>query len=83
MARRLYVNGEAVDVIGDNITAGQLKKECNFEQTSWVMVDERGSLRQLNDNEIIPAGVEHISILPAYEYGGKIASYNERAVISR
>ncbi len=70
MARRLYVNGEAVDVTSDIITAGQLKEEYHFEPTSWVMVDERGSLRQLNDNETIPADVERISILPAYEYGG-------------
>lgn len=69
MGRRLYVNGEPIDVARDSITAGQLKEECNFVPSSWVMADRGGSLRQLGDYEIIPTDVERISILPAYEYG--------------
>ena len=69
MGRRLYVNGEPIDVSRDNITAGQVKDELNFEPSSWVMADRGGNLRQLGDHEVIPADVERISILPAYEYG--------------
>jgi hypothetical protein len=69
MGRRLYVNGEPIDVVRDNITAGQLKDEHNFEPSSWVMAEKGGNLRQLGDYEVIPTDVERISILPAYEYG--------------
>lgn len=69
MGRRLYVNGEPIDVVRDNITAGQLKDERNFEPSSWVMAEKGGNLRQLGDYEVIPTDVERISILPAYEYG--------------
>ena len=69
MGRRLYVNGEPVDVTHDNITAGQLKQEQNFASNSWVMADSGGNLRQLADHEIIPASIERLSIVPAYEYG--------------
>lgn len=69
MGRRLYVNGEPIDVSRDNITAGQVKDELNFEPSSWVMAEKGDNLRQLGDHEVIPAEVERISILPAYEYG--------------
>jgi hypothetical protein len=69
MGRRLYVNGEPVDVAQDTITAGQLKQDNNFEPNSWVMADMGSNLRQLGDWEPIPKDVERISIMPAYEYG--------------
>jgi hypothetical protein len=69
MGRQLYLNGEPVDVTRDNITAGQLKGEFHFDPNSWVVADRGGNLRQLGDHEIIPANVERISIMPAYEYG--------------
>jgi len=69
MGRRLYVNGEPVDVAQDAITAGQFKQAYNFAPGSWVMADKGGTLRQLGDQEAIPQDVDRISILPAYEYG--------------
>lgn len=69
MGRRLYVNGEPVDVVQDTITASQFKQEYNFAPGSWVMADQGGNLRQIGDQEPIPRDVDRISILPAYEYG--------------
>jgi hypothetical protein len=73
MGRRLYLNGEPVDVSQDNITAGQLKDEFHFNPNSWVMADRGGNLSQLGDREVIPTNVERISIMPAFEYGKGIA----------
>lgn len=69
MGRRLYVNGEPVDVAQDTMTAGQLKQDYNFAPGSWVMADRGGNLRQIGDQEAIPKDVDRVSIVPAYEYG--------------
>jgi hypothetical protein len=70
MGRKLIVNGEAMDIALDNITAGQLKEELRRERNScWVAIARGRELKTLSDHEIIPTEVEQVTILPQYYYG--------------
>ncbi len=69
MGRQLIVNGEQVDVAQEVITAGQLKRLLQSDGNSWIVISEANNLRQLRDNEVVPATAERVSVVPAYEYG--------------
>jgi hypothetical protein len=70
MGRLLRINGNAVDIAVDSITAGQLKEELRRERNAWVVISTQArGLQHLSDHEVIPSEVQEISIVPAYQYG--------------
>ena len=64
------VNGEVIDLRQDQPTAADLKRGAGSPQADWVMATmPGGQVRKLQDADVLPAGAEDLSIVPAFQYG--------------
>lgn len=66
---KLFVNGQEVDIRGDQVTAGELKRQLHKKETDLVIIDNTDGLHHLLDHEVIPSEAEIVSIVPTWEFG--------------
>ncbi len=64
------INGQVVDIREDRPTAADVKHATGTPGADWVMATmPGGQVQKLNDADLIPANVQDLSIVPAFEYG--------------
>lgn len=64
------VNGEVVDLREARPTAADLKRATASPAEDWVMATmPGGQVQKVQDVEVLPAGAEDLSIVPAFRYG--------------
>jgi hypothetical protein len=64
------VNGEVIDVRGEQPTAADLKRQANSVLSDWVMASmPNGQIVKLEDHRPLPANAVDYSVVTPFTYG--------------
>jgi hypothetical protein len=64
------VNGEVIDVRGEQPTAADLKRQANSVLSDWVMASmPNGQILKLEDHRPLPANAVDYSVVTPFTYG--------------